>query len=84
MCLAAPYRVVALGAAGTEAEVEVESPDGQRSTVDASLMVDLAVGSYVLVDRGVVIETITFEEAQTILQMYREIDSLLQTEDAAT
>jgi hydrogenase assembly chaperone HypC/HupF len=80
MCLVVPYRVVAFLPAG----VEVESADGQRIVVDASLTPDVAIDTYVLVDRGIVIETITSEEAQAILDMYREIASLLDTEDALT
>jgi hydrogenase assembly chaperone HypC/HupF len=82
MCLVLPSRVVALSAKAAEVEVEVELANGQRAVVDASLKPDLAIGDYVLVDRGVVIETIGPEEAQAILSMYREIGELLEAEDA--
>jgi hydrogenase expression/formation protein HypC len=78
MCLVLPSRVVAtLGSC-----VEVELADGQHSRVDASLKPELAIGDYVLVDRGLVVETVTAEEAEAILDMYREIGELLDAEDA--
>ena len=78
MCLVLPSRVVALG----DGQVEVELADGQRAMVSSELKRDLAVGDYVLVDRGLVIETIAADEAQAILQMYAEIGELLDQEDA--
>jgi hydrogenase assembly chaperone HypC/HupF len=80
MCLILPSRVVAVKA--EEVEVEVELNDGQRALVSAALKPDLAVGDYVLVDRGLVVETIDADEAQAILTMYREIGDLLEAEDA--
>jgi hydrogenase assembly chaperone HypC/HupF len=78
MCLVLPSRVVALG----DGQVEVELADGQRAMVSSELKPDLAVGDYVLVDRGLVIETIAADEAQAILQMYAEIGEMLDTQDA--
>ena len=78
MCLVLPSRVVAV----LDKRVEVELADGQRAIVNAELKPDLNVGDYVLVDRGLVIETIAAEEAQAILQMYAEIGELLDAEDA--
>ena len=78
MCLVLPSRVVALG----DGQVEVELADGQRAMVSAELRPDLAVGDYVLVDRGLVIETIAADEAQAILEMYAAIGAMLDAEDA--
>jgi len=78
VCLVLPSRVVALG----DNQVEVELADGQRAVVDATLKPDLCVGDYVLVDRGIVVESIAPDEAQVILSMYREIGELLEAEDA--
>ena len=78
MCLILPSRVVAVNADG----VVVELNDGQRAPVSAALKPDLVVGDYVLVDRGLVVETIDAEEAEAILSMYREIGDLLEAEDA--
>ena len=78
MCLVLPSRVVAV----MDGQVEVELADGQRAVVNAELKPDLAVGQYVLVDRGLVIETIDADEAQAILDMYAEIGTMLEAEDA--
>jgi hydrogenase assembly chaperone HypC/HupF len=78
MCLIVPSRVVGLTAEG----VEVELSDGQRTLVNGALKPDLAVGDYVLVDRGLVVETLEADEAEAIISMYREIGQLLEAEDA--
>ena len=78
MCLVLPSRVVALHTG----QVEVELADGQRAMVSSELKPDLAVGDYVLVDRGLVIETIAADEARAILEMYAEIGEMLDAEDA--
>jgi hydrogenase assembly chaperone HypC/HupF len=78
MCLIVPSRVVGLTADG----VEVELNDGQRTLVNGALKPDLAVGDYVLVDRGLVVETLDADEAEAIISMYREIGQLLEAEDA--
>jgi hydrogenase assembly chaperone HypC/HupF len=78
MCLIVPSRVVGLTADG----VEVELSDGQRALVNGALKPDLAVGDYVLVDRGLVVETLDADEAEAIINMYREIGQLLEAEDA--
>jgi hydrogenase expression/formation protein HypC len=78
MCLVLPSRIVAV----LDREVEVELADGQHAVVNAELRPDLAVGDYVLVDRGLVIERIDAEEALAILAMYAEIGELLDAQDA--
>ncbi len=78
MCLILPSQVVAITADG----VVVELADGQRAPASAALKPDLVVGDYVLVDRGLVVETIDAQEAEAILTMYREIGDLLEAEDA--
>ncbi len=78
MCQILPSRVVALQAD----EVVVEMNDGQRVLVSTALKSGLAIGDYVLVDRGLVVETIDADEAEAILSMYREIGELLEAEDA--
>jgi hydrogenase assembly chaperone HypC/HupF len=80
MCLVLPSRVVAVDGA----TVEVELADGERARVSSELRPDVAVGDYVLVDRGLVVETIAADEAQAILSMYAEIGALLELEDART
>jgi hydrogenase assembly chaperone HypC/HupF len=77
MCLVLPSRVVAVLAG----QVEVELADGQHAVVSSELKPDLAVGDYVLVDRGLVIDTIAAEDAQAILDLYAEIGAMLEVED---
>lgn len=78
MCQVLPSQVVAV----LDGEVEVQLADGQRVVVNAQLKPNLAPGDYVLVDRGLVIETIAADEARAILELYAEIGSLLDAEDA--
>jgi hydrogenase assembly chaperone HypC/HupF len=73
MCLIVPSRVVALD--GQRATIEL--PDGQHATVDASLVPEVGLGQYVLVDRGLVLEVIDPAEADAILAMYAEIGDVL-------
>lgn len=79
MCLVLPSRVVAL--AGQRAEIEL--PDGQRTTVDVSVVPELAVGDYVLVDRGLALQVIDAAEAQAILAIYAEYGRLVTAADEA-
>lgn len=79
MCLVLPSRVVVVDGE----QVEVELANGERVMASAVLRPDVRVGDYVLVDRGMIVETIAEEEARTILEMYREIGELLDSEDAA-
>jgi hydrogenase assembly chaperone HypC/HupF len=80
MCLILPSRVVAVNAN----EVEVELNDGQHAHASTVLTPNLAVGDYVLVDRGLVVEMIEADEAEEIVKMYREIGELLEAEDATS
>ncbi|HEV7663568.1 MAG TPA: HypC/HybG/HupF family hydrogenase formation chaperone [Chloroflexota bacterium] len=63
-------------------QVEVELADGQRALANAELKPGLVVGDWVLVDGGLVIETIAADEAQAILEMYEEIGEMPDAEDA--
>jgi len=73
VCLILPSRVVAV----RKSEADVELSDGQRTTV-STLLTSVTLGDYVLVDRGFVIQTISFDEAQTILALYDEMNSLAE------
>jgi hydrogenase assembly chaperone HypC/HupF len=78
MCQILPCRVVGV----IDSRAELELFDGQRATAGTFLQPDVSVGDYVLVDRGLVVERIDADEAQAILAMYREMDELLQADDA--
>jgi hydrogenase expression/formation protein HypC len=79
MCLVLPSRVVAI--AGPRAEIEL--PDGQRASVDVSLVPEVAVGDYVLVDRGLALRLVDAAEAETILAIYAEYGDLMTAEEEA-
>lgn len=79
MCLVLPARVVAVN--GDEAEVELYG--GMLATASLALRPEVAVGQYVMVDRGLVLEIIEADEAAAILTMYEEIGEMLADADAA-
>jgi hydrogenase assembly chaperone HypC/HupF len=72
VCLIVPALVLAVD--GRSVEVDVQ---GIRATVDAVLQADVAVGQYVLVDRGLVMKVIEPAEAEAILAIYAEMEQLL-------
>jgi len=73
VCQILPSRVIAV----RESEADVELADGQRATV-STLVAPAVVGDYVLVDRGFVVQTISADEAQTIIALYAEMNSLVE------
>jgi hydrogenase expression/formation protein HypC len=79
MCLVLPARVLAVN--GQQAEVELV--DGMRATVSLALKPEAAVGQYVVVDRGLVLEIIEAAEAEAILKLYEEIGQMWDEVDAA-
>lgn len=81
MCQIFPSRVIAVDSAN---RVQIELANGELATADGSLAPDLKIGEYVLVDRGLVVEVISAEEAQAILSIYAEMGELLASEDALT
>ena len=72
MCQILPSRVIAVRAS----EAEVELTDGQRTRVSTLVTPAVSVGDYVLVDRGFIVQTISADEAQTIIALYAEMSSL--------
>jgi len=74
MCQVLPSRVVSVL---DESEVEVELSDGRHVSASSILTPGLAIGEYVLVDRGMVIERLSAEEAQEIVEVYRQMAELL-------
>jgi hydrogenase expression/formation protein HypC len=61
-----------------KSEADVELADGQRTTASIVLTPEVSVGDYVLLDRGFVIQTISADEAQTIMALYDEMSSLAE------
>ncbi len=78
MCLVLPARVISVN--GEEAEVELHG--GMRAVANLTIRPDVAVGQYVLVDRGLVLEVIEASEAEGIIRMYDEIGELLDQADS--
>jgi hydrogenase assembly chaperone HypC/HupF len=72
VCLIVPAVVLAVD--GRSVEVEMQ---GLRATVDAVLAPDVAVGQYVLVDRGLVLRVIERAEAEAIMAIYAEMEEML-------
>jgi hydrogenase expression/formation protein HypC len=62
--------------------VQIELANGDPATVDCSLTPGVSIGDFVLVDRGLVVEVISAEDAQAILRIYAEMGELLAAEDA--
>ncbi|HEX2193960.1 MAG TPA: HypC/HybG/HupF family hydrogenase formation chaperone [Candidatus Limnocylindria bacterium] len=71
MCQILPALVLSVD----ERRVEVDM-QGLRATVDAGLEPGVAVGQYVLVDRGLVLRVIEPAEAEAIMAMYAEMEAL--------
>ena len=78
MCLVLPARVVSVS--GATAEVLLH---GEQQPVSArtELVADLALGDFVLVDRGVILRVIEPGEAESILAIYAEMEQLLIEEE---
>ena len=71
MCLALPYRIVALLAPG---RARAEGPDGARE-LDTSLLDPLRPGAYVLVAYGSAIREIDPRDAAELLEVWRELQA---------
>lgn len=78
MCLVLPARVIAVN--GQQAVVELHG--GMEATANIALNPDVAVGQYVLVDRGLIVRIIEAAEAAAIIAMYDEIGELLEAAEA--
>ncbi|HMA34049.1 MAG TPA: HypC/HybG/HupF family hydrogenase formation chaperone [Chloroflexia bacterium] len=77
MCLVVPCKV--LRVADGHAEVIY---DGVRQRVAAPGLPDLAVGEYVTVYAGAVLERMPAELAEEILRFYGELDDLVESAHA--
>jgi hydrogenase expression/formation protein HypC len=78
MCLVLPAKVLAVH----DQTADVELHGGMQATVSLAVQPDVAVGQYVMVDRGLVLSLIEPEEVETILAMYDEIGQLLAEADS--
>lgn len=78
MCLPLIARVTALHAE----HAEVQLLEGEIVRANLALCPDVAVGQHVLVDRGLIIETIAVDQVETMLAFYAELTDLWAEEDA--
>ena len=69
MCVAVPYKVVAVKD-NSWAEIEVA---GARHDVSLTLLPEVGVGDWVLVNLGSVVAKIEEDEAREIVHLYQEI-----------
>jgi len=60
----------------------VELIGGEMVRVSMMLHPEATLDSYVLIDRGLIIEVIAIEEAQKLLEFYSELENMWSEEDA--
>jgi hydrogenase assembly chaperone HypC/HupF len=78
MCIPLIARVVAVE--GERATVTLI--EGETVQANLALHPDVAVGQYVLVDRGLILEVVEAEQVETMLAFYTELNDLWTEEDA--
>jgi len=78
MCLPLIARVVAI----EDEYATVELLEGETVRASIAIQPDVAVGQYVLLDRGMIIEVIDANQVEEMLQFYTELTAMWETEDA--
>lgn len=78
MCLPLIARVIAIA----DEYATVELLEGETVRASIAIQPDVAVGQYVLLDRGMIIEVIDANQVEEMLQFYTELTALWETEDA--
>ncbi len=78
MCLPLIARVVAIA----DEYATVELLEGETVRVSTVIQPNVAVGQYVLLDRGMIIEVIDADQVEEMLQFYAELTAMWETEDA--
>lgn len=82
MCIPLVARVCAVNA--EQAQVEMLS-GGKQAWVSSALYPEVGVGQHVLVDRGLLIELIEPEQAESLLAFYAELEQAMdEFEEAAS
>lgn len=77
MCIPLVGRVLTV----EENLASVELMEGQVAQANHALHPDVAVGEYVLLDRGLIVEVIDAEQANEILSFYTEMEQLWAEEE---
>ncbi|MGI8483720.1 MAG: HypC/HybG/HupF family hydrogenase formation chaperone [Thermomicrobiales bacterium] len=62
---------------------EIRLLEGQITKVNTTLTPEVMEGEYVLVDRGMIIEIVSEDQVQEMLQFYQELTDMWAVEDAA-
>ncbi len=62
---------------------EIKLLEGQVTTVNTTLAPDVKEDDYVIVDRGLIVEIVSAEQVQEMLQFYQELTDMYAMEDAA-
>jgi len=78
MCIPLVARVRSVG----DGVAEVELIEGDVVQVSTALFPDVAVGEHVLLDRGLIIEVVSLEEAERLLAFFADLAALWEEEDA--
>ena len=78
MCIPLVARVRSVG----DGVAEVELIEGDVVQVSTALFPDVAVGEHVLLDRGLIIEVVSPEEAERVLSFFADLATLWEEEDA--
>lgn len=78
MCIPLVARVRSVG----DGVAEVELIEGEVVQVSTALFPDVAVDEHVLLDRGLILEVVTPEEAERLLSFFADLASLWEEEDA--
>ncbi|HEY8292666.1 MAG TPA: HypC/HybG/HupF family hydrogenase formation chaperone [Thermomicrobiales bacterium] len=60
----------------------VELLEGEVVRASTAIQPDVAVGQYVLLDRGMIIEVIDADQVEEMLQFYTELTEMWEKEDA--
>ncbi len=78
MCLPLIARIVSLDSE----TATVELLEGEIVRVSIVIHPEVAIGQYVLLDRGMVIEVIDADQVEEMLKFYAELTQMWETEDA--
>lgn len=78
MCIPLVARVRSVG----DGVADVELIEGDVVQVSTALFPDVAVGEHVLLDRGLIIEVVSLEEAERLLAFFADLAALWEEEDA--
>ena len=78
MCIPLIARVIEVA----DGMAEVELVGGKPARANVALHPDVAAGQYVLLDRGLVLEVIDAEQAESILAFYSDLEDMWAKEEA--